>query len=102
MGDILYGQKLPGGAKIAGDEISAKVMNILQQFVSQTLNLNFELDDEISLVDGGIIDSLSLVTLIQILQEAFDIRITPNEITIENFDTAESISSMIKSKFANK
>ena len=102
LGDILYGQRLPGGAKIAGDEVSAKVMNILQQFVSQTLNLNFELDDEISLVDGGIIDSLSLVTFIQILQEAFDIRITPNEITIENFDTAESISSMIKSKFANK
>ena len=48
-----------------------------------------------SLVSDGILDSFDIVTLITEINDAFDVQITANRITPENFNSAESIWSLV-------
>lgn len=61
-----------------------------------------EIDDsvdfkkETALIDGRILDSFSVITLISELEEAFDVRIDPAEIVPQNFNSAEAMWAMIQ------
>lgn len=50
------------------------------------------------LVDGGILDSFDIVTLITEINDTFDISIGANEILPENFNSAEALYELISSK----
>ena len=50
----------------------------------------------IDLVDGGILDSFDIVTLIADISEEFDINIPAEEIVPENFNSVEAIDTLIK------
>ena len=58
--------------------------------------VKFEDDD--SLIDGGIIDSISAVHLVEECVQTFDVLIHPAELSLENFDTVNKISEFIQSK----
>ncbi len=51
---------------------------------------------EKNLVDGSILDSFDIVQLVMQLNDAFDIEIGAEEITPDNFNSAESMWSMIQ------
>ncbi len=57
---------------------------------------NFEDDD--SLIDGGYIDSIGAVQLIEECIQNFGILIHPAELSLENFDTLNRICHFIQSK----
>lgn len=48
------------------------------------------------LVDGGILDSFDIVTLIAEIQEEYDVTISANEIKPENFNSAAALYELIK------
>lgn len=48
------------------------------------------------LIDGRILDSFSILELIAQLEETFSIRVSPGEITAENFNSAQAIWNMIE------
>ena len=50
------------------------------------------------LVDGGILDSFDIVTLITEINDTFDVSIWANEIIPENFNSAEALYELISSK----
>ena len=100
LGHVLPGLQLPRCESLEKADIEARVGIIINEFIRKMMNADFEVDGEVSLIDGGIIDSLSLVSVIQALQDAFDIKISPHEITIGNFDNLHNISSFISSKLA--
>lgn len=60
-----------------------------------------EIDEEINweeekrLIDERILDSLAVITLITEIEDAFQIEIRAEEITQDNFNSAEAIWSMI-------
>ncbi|MEI6313385.1 MAG: phosphopantetheine-binding protein [Syntrophus sp. (in: bacteria)] len=56
------------------------------------------LDDEASLIEGGIIDSMSLFELIIFLEEKFGITINEEEVDIENFQTVQALVNFINKK----
>jgi acyl carrier protein len=58
--------------------------------------LKFEDDD--SLINGGIIDSIGAVQLIEECIQNFYILIHPAELSLENFDTINRICLFIQSK----
>lgn len=73
-------------------------MNIKEEIIESLKELHPEVDDfeTISeLVHGNILDSLDIVTLIADLCDKFDIEISPQEITYENFDTVQGLVSMV-------
>ena len=51
---------------------------------------------EKSLVDGKILDSFDIVSLISEINENFDVVVPPEEIKPENFNSAEAIWEMIQ------
>lgn len=73
-------------------------MNVKEEVLEALNELHPEVDDFESikeLVHGGTLDSLDIVTLISDLSERFDIDISPQEITYENFDTVEGLVAMV-------
>lgn len=54
-----------------------------------------ELDDHTPLLDSGIIESLSLVSLIGFIQTRFAVRVPDSDIVAQNFADLESISKLV-------
>ena len=52
--------------------------------------------NEKKLIDGEILDSFDVVQLVMKLNEEFDIEIGAEEITPENFNSAEAIQAMVE------
>jgi len=57
-------------------------------------DIDFESSDE--LVDDGIIDSLSIVNMISVLSDEFDVSLPYEEIIPENFNSLDSIAELIE------
>ena len=56
-----------------------------------------DFDNETSLVDDGILDSFDVVSIISELDDAFGVQIRIDELDPENFNSAQSIWSMVQS-----
>lgn len=48
------------------------------------------------IVEGGYVDSFELMNLIMLLNEKFDIEISLDDMTPENFNTVDAISAMVE------
>lgn len=76
-------------------QITYSLTNYLQQELNQTqvaLTLNT------SLIEAGLIDSLSIFKLILFMEEQFAIKIHPEDITVENFETINALTALVQSK----
>ncbi len=54
-----------------------------------------QFENEANLIDDGILDSLDVMNLSVILNDEYDIEITPLDIIPENFKSIESIYALI-------
>ncbi|HPX70441.1 MAG TPA: phosphopantetheine-binding protein [Bacillota bacterium] len=52
--------------------------------------------EETELIDGGILDSLDIVTLITEINDCFDVSIGAGDIIPENFNSAEALYALIQ------
>jgi Phosphopantetheine attachment site. len=68
-----------------------KLMEILKE-----INPNIDYETETRLIDGGCLDSLSILSLVAELENAFEIEITPADLVPVNFNSAKSMWSMIQ------
>lgn len=48
------------------------------------------------LIDDGVLDSLEIVMLVGALNDAFDVAITAEELTPENFNSVQAIYALIQ------
>ncbi|MBO6218696.1 MAG: acyl carrier protein [Treponema sp.] len=55
-----------------------------------------DFSSEKSLIDNGVLDSFDVVQLVMKLNEEFDIEIGAEEITPENFNSADSMWAMVQ------
>ncbi len=56
------------------------------------------LDNEATLIEGGIIDSMSLIELVHFMEKTFGVRITEEELDIDNFKTVNALTDFINNK----
>lgn len=66
--------------------------------ILRELHPDVDFENCTDLVDGGILDSFDIVTLITEINDTFDISIGANEIISENFNSAEALYELISSK----
>lgn len=71
-------------------EYEEKIIEILKGIKD---DIDYEMED--ALVDNGLLDSFDIVGLITELKEAFDIEITIDDLTPENFNSVEAICSLV-------
>ena len=58
----------------------------------------FNLDDDASFLDEGIIDSMGVLELIMFTEESFNIVVEDEEIKPENFDSVNNLYQYIQQK----
>ena len=62
------------------------------------LHPDVDFETEEHLIDEGVLDSFDIVSLISEINEEFDVTIGAAELTPENFNSAEAIYELIKTK----
>ncbi len=68
-----------------------KLMEILQE-----LRPEVDFESEKELIDGGVLDSFDIVTLVAQLNEEFDIEINVEDLMPENFNSVEAMLELIE------
>ena len=68
-----------------------KLMRILSELSS---DIDFETED--TLIDGGLLDSFDIVTLVAEIDDAFGIEIPAEVLIPENFNSAKAIFALIQ------
>jgi acyl carrier protein len=59
-----------------------------------------EVDRDTHLFTDGYVDSFSLLCLVKFLEESSNIRLTPEDLTLDNFDSIARISGFIENKLS--
>lgn len=59
-------------------------------------NPDLDIHPEDDLLTAGLVDSMGMMRLIQHIEEQFEIRVAPQDMTIENFITVEAMSNYIQ------
>ena len=57
-----------------------------------------DFETAIPLVDGGILDSLTIIQIITVLMDTFGIEIDADDIVAENFNSLSSLCEMVERK----
>ena len=68
-----------------------RIIEILEEIKS---DVDYTMEDQ--LVDGGILDSFDIVALVSELKNEFDVEIGIEDLTPENFNSAETICNLIE------
>ena len=72
------------------------VADTVREFIASDLLLGaVEIENETSLFQGRIIDSMNLVQLLAFLESTFGIKIPTYAVTVENLDTVDSIERLV-------
>jgi len=75
---------------------------LVENYINDNLVLNPEdkPSSSQSLLEAGVIDSTSVLTLVMFLEEQFNISVEDEELVPDNLDSIEKISSFVNRKMA--
>ena len=72
---------------------------IIEYITTQLINKkDTEISADEDLLSNGILDSIAIMKLISFIEESFEIKVTPDEMIIENFMDVNSMESYILNK----
>ena len=60
------------------------------------LHPDVDFENEESLIDGGILDSMDIISLISEISDVYDVTITAKDIIPENFNSAKALYELIQ------
>lgn len=77
----------------------ADVMPALRQFIMEEfVRDGSPIDETTNLLEQEIIDSLGIFTLISFIEDRFGVRVAPEDVNLENFETLAAIASLVDQK----
>jgi acyl carrier protein len=60
----------------------------------------YQLSDDVSFLEEGIVDSTGVLELVMFVEETFDVTVEDEEIVPENFDSVSRLAAYIRRKIA--
>lgn len=60
------------------------------------LRPDVDFESESALIDGGVLDSLDIITLVGELNDSFDIEISPGDLVPANFNSADAMLALVR------
>ena len=79
--------------------------SVINDYISREIVQNpalLPLSNDASLLEGGILDSLSLLRLVVFLEERFKIAVGEADLLPENFDTVNTICAYLRARQPGK
>jgi acyl carrier protein len=76
---------------------------IIRRFVADNLMYSsngFHLDDDLSFLEHGIVDSLGVMELVVFVEEELGVRVADEDVTPENFDSVSRLAAYVEGKLA--
>ncbi len=73
--------------------MKAKIRHFLEK--KNPLGVDVSFSDDESLLDAGIIDSVTMIDLISFLEAEFAVSIDEDDMTPENFDSVNAIAAFV-------
>ncbi len=73
--------------------------DIIIDYIKQQLlsgQVDIDLSPEEDLLGSGLIDSLGMIQLLAFIEEKFEVKVPPQDMTIENFMTVEAIGNYLE------
>ena len=73
--------------------------DIIIEYIQQQLlggQVDIELSPEEDLLGSGLIDSLGMIQLLAFIEEKFEVKVPPQDMTIENFMTVGAIGHYLE------
>ena len=84
--------------KPSSEDIKQSVREyIIENFTQNDVNLT----DDLSLIKGGVIDSITTLQLVEFLEEKFSIEFAAHEVDADNLDTIDKIADFVGSKLTS-
>lgn len=80
------------------------IMNVKDQirsFVAENFlfsNNGFDLDDDESFLEAGVVDSLGVLELVTFVEEKFGVSVSDDEIVPANFDSVNNLAAYIQAR----
>jgi acyl carrier protein len=71
--------------------------NTIRNYIMENVNLQ-ELDDDYDIFEAGLVNSLFAIELMTFLEKAFNIKVTMDDLDMENFKTVNSTGSFVQRK----
>jgi acyl carrier protein len=71
--------------------------DIIRDYILKNIQLT-NLDDDFDIFEAGIVSSLFAIELMTFLEKAFDIKVTMDDLDMENFKTVNATSRFIRQK----
>ncbi len=81
------------------------VKNKIRQYIIDTAQIQSddkEFSDEINLYKYGYLDSIDSMSVIYFLESEFDVKITKEDILLNNLETINNIANMVTDKIENR
>ena len=72
-------------------ETRATIIEILEE-----IRPDVEFENETSLVDGNVLESFDIVSLVSELSDEFDITIRPKDLVPENFNSVDAMTELVE------
>lgn len=74
-----------------------EIRESLVAFLAQSFSLEpGEISDHDPLFSSGVLDSFSMVQLVMFVEETAGLRLNPEDVTLDHFDTIESILEFLQ------
>lgn len=64
--------------------------------ILEEIRPDIDFESETELIDGGVLDSFDIISIVSEVNDAFDIEIDVTDILPENFNSAEAILELIE------
>jgi acyl carrier protein len=81
-------------------ETAQSTKETIKNFILDSINIP-ELDDDDNLFESGIVNSLFAVQLMTFLEKAFNIEVTMDDLSMDNFESINATSSFVQKKQNN-
>ncbi len=79
------------------EELKSKIRTIVQGAISDA-GMNLDVDDDLPLIESGLLDSLSIISVVQRLQQAFDVDVQASDVTAEVFGSVNKLTAFVASR----
>lgn len=73
----------------------SSIKQSIKEYIEREFYDNKSLEEEVSLFDLGVLNSIRVIQIIAYIQDVYDIKADPSQILIEDFESIKSIADFI-------